>query len=97
MVLKLGGVGWMAGPGCVMPRECVRLYDLARAGDWEAAMAEQRRQWAINEVFTKYALAACIKTALQLQGFDVGDAIAPQEALKPEAVEEIRRALAQLN
>ncbi len=96
LVLKLGGVGWMAGPGCVMPRECVRLYDLALAGEWDAAMAEQRRQWAINEVFTKYALAACIKTALQLQGFDVGDAIAPQEALKPEAVEDIRRALAQL-
>jgi 4-hydroxy-tetrahydrodipicolinate synthase len=96
LVLKLGGVGWMAGPGCVMPRECVRLYALACAGEWDAAMAEQRRQWAINEVFTKYALAACIKTALQLQGFDVGDAIAPQEALKPEAVEDIRRALAQL-
>jgi len=96
LVLKLGGVGWMAGPGCVMPRECVRLYELACAGKWEEAVAEQRRQWAINEVFTKYALAACIKAALGLQGFDVGDAIAPQEALKPEAVEEIRRALAQL-
>jgi 4-hydroxy-tetrahydrodipicolinate synthase len=79
LVLKLGGVGWMAGPGCVMPRECVRLYDLACAGKWDEAMA------------------ACIKTALQLQGFDVGDAIAPQEALKPEAVDDIRRALAQLS
>jgi 4-hydroxy-tetrahydrodipicolinate synthase len=96
LVLKLGGVGWMAGPACVMPRACVRLYDLACAGKWDEAMAEQRRQWAVNEVFAKYALAACIKTALQLQGFDVGDAIAPQEALKPEAVEDIRRALAQL-
>jgi dihydrodipicolinate synthase/N-acetylneuraminate lyase len=85
-----------AAAGCVMPRECVRLYDLACAGEWEQALLEQRRQWAINEVFAKYALAACIKTALQLQGFDVGDAIAPQQALKPEAVEEIRRALAQL-
>ena len=96
VVLQLGGVGWMAGPGCVMPRECVRLYDLVRAGRFDEAMAEQRRQWAINEVFAKYALAACVKTALQLQGFAVGDAIAPQEALKPDAVEEIRRALAQL-
>lgn len=96
LVLKLGGVGWMAGPGCVMPRECVRLYTLVREGRETEALEEQRRQWAINEVFTRYALAACIKTALQLQGFDVGDAIAPQEALKPEAVEDIRRALAQL-
>jgi 4-hydroxy-tetrahydrodipicolinate synthase len=97
LVLQLGAVGWMAGPACVMPRECVRLYELARARKWDEAMAEQRRQWAINEVFTKYALAACIKTALQLQGFDVGETIAPQQALKPEAVEEIRRALAQLS
>ena len=96
LVLKLGAVGWMAGPGCVMPRECVRLYELARAGAWEQALAEQRRQWAINEVFTKYALAACIKTALQLQGFAVGDAVAPQQPLAPEAVEDIRRALAHL-
>lgn len=86
----------MADPACVMPRECVRLYDLVRAGRLEEALAEQRRQWALNEAFTKYSLAACIKTALRLQGFDVGDAIPPQEPLKPEAVEDIRRALAQL-
>jgi 4-hydroxy-tetrahydrodipicolinate synthase len=96
LVLQLGGVGWMAGPACVMPRECVRLYALARAGRMEEAMAEQRKQWAMNEAFTKYSLAACIKTALRLQGFDVGDSIPPQEPLNPEAVEEIRRALAQL-
>ena len=96
LVLQLGGVGWMAGPACVMPRECVRLYALARAGRMEEAMAEQRKQWAMNEAFTKYSLAACIKTALRLQGFDVGDSIPPQEPLNPEAVEDIRRALAQL-
>lgn len=96
LVLQLGGVGWMAGPACVMPRECVRLYTLAREGRLAEAMAEQRKQWAMNEAFTKYSLAACIKTALQLQGFDVGDAFPPQEPLPPDAVEDIRRALAQL-
>ncbi len=96
LVLQLGGVGWMAGPACVMPRECVRLYTLAREGLLAEAMAEQRKQWAMNEAFSKYSLAACIKTALQLQGFDVGDAIPPQEPLPPDAVEDIRRALAQL-
>ncbi|MDA8107086.1 MAG: dihydrodipicolinate synthase family protein [Betaproteobacteria bacterium] len=96
LVLRLGGVGWMAGPACVMPRECVRLYDLARAQRWDEALAEQRRQWAINEVFAKYALAACVKTALRLQGFEVGEPLAPQQPLGPKAVEEIRRALAQL-
>lgn len=96
LVLQLGGVGWMAGPACVMPRECVRLYTLARQGRMAEALAEQRRQWAMNEAFTKYSLAACVKMALRLQGFDVGDAISPQEPLPPEAVEDIRHALAQL-
>jgi len=96
LVLQLGGVGWMAGPACVMPRECVRLYELVRGGRLEDALAEQRKQWAMNEAFTRYSLAACIKTALRLQGFDVGDALPPQEPLPPEAVEDIRRALARL-
>lgn len=93
LVLQLGGVGWMAGPACVMPRECVRLYTLAREGRVAEAMVEQRKQWAMNEVFTKHSLAACIKTALRLQGFDVGEAIPPQAPLKSEAIEDIRRAL----
>jgi 4-hydroxy-tetrahydrodipicolinate synthase len=94
LVLQLGGVGWMAGPACVMPRACVRLYTLVREGRMEEAMAEQRKQWAMNEAFTNYSLAACVKTALHIQGFEVGDPIAPQEPLSFEAVEEIRRALA---
>src|SRR5690606_11057601 len=49
-----------------------------------------------NELFQKYALAACIKTALQLQGFEVGPPIAPQEPLPSNAVEEIRQALVSL-
>lgn len=96
LVLRLGGVGWMAGPACVMPRQCVHLYELVRAQRWDEALAEQRRQWAINEVFAKYALAACIKSALRLQGFEVGQPIAPQQPLPPEATDEIRRALSQL-
>ncbi len=29
-VMLIGGVGWMAGPACVVPRQSVQLYDLAR-------------------------------------------------------------------
>jgi 4-hydroxy-tetrahydrodipicolinate synthase len=31
-VMLIGGVGWMAGPACVVPRQSVRLYDLCSAG-----------------------------------------------------------------
>jgi len=67
-VMLSGGVGWMAGPACVVPRQSARLYDLCRAGKWEEAMRLQRRLWRMNRVFAKYNLAACIKGGLELQG-----------------------------
>jgi 4-hydroxy-tetrahydrodipicolinate synthase len=83
-VMLIGGVGWMAGPACVIPRQSVRLYELCRAGRWADAMALQRRLWRINEIFARFNLAACIKAALEIQGYDVGGPIAPQRALGVE-------------
>jgi 4-hydroxy-tetrahydrodipicolinate synthase len=80
-VMLIGGVGWMAGPACIIPRQSVRLYDLCRAELWAEAMELQRELWRINEVFARFNLAACIKAALQLQGYDVGDPVPPQPAL----------------
>ncbi|MEX0637375.1 MAG: dihydrodipicolinate synthase family protein [Burkholderiales bacterium] len=76
-VMLLGGVGWMAGPACVAPRQSVELYELCKRGDWTAAMAKQRPLWALNQAFAKYNLAACIKGALELQGYAVGAPLAP--------------------
>src|SRR6201994_1122809 len=93
-VMLIGGVGWMAGPACIIPRQSVRLYDLCRADKWDEAMALQRRLWRINEAFARYNLAACIKAGLAIQGYDVGDPIAPQIALTAEqrqAVESVLR------
>ena len=66
--MLIGGVGWMAGPACVIPRQSVRLYELCRAGRWGEAMELQRRLWSINEAFARFNLAACIKAALQIAG-----------------------------
>lgn len=93
-VMLLGGVGWMAGPACVAPRQSVELYELCRRGEWAAAMARQRPLWALNQAFAKYNLAACIKGALELQGYAVGVPLPPQAPLPPEGVEDLRRALA---
>jgi 4-hydroxy-tetrahydrodipicolinate synthase len=92
-VMLIGGVGWMAGPACVAPRQSVRLYETCRRGDWSAAMDLQRPLWALNQAFAKYNLAACIKGGLQLQGYDVGAPLPPQSPLPPEGVEEVKRAL----
>jgi dihydrodipicolinate synthase/N-acetylneuraminate lyase len=92
-VMLIGGVGWMAGPACVAPRQSVDLYNLCRRGDWAAAMECQRPLWNLNQAFAKYNLAACIKGALQLQGYPVGAPLPPQAPLPPEGVEEVRCAL----
>jgi 4-hydroxy-tetrahydrodipicolinate synthase len=83
-VMLIGGVGWMAGPACVVPRQSVALYELCKAKRWDEAMALQRRLWRLNEAFARYNLAACIKAGLAFQGYAVGDPIAPQAALTAE-------------
>jgi 4-hydroxy-tetrahydrodipicolinate synthase len=95
-VMLIGGVGWMAGPACIVPRQSVALYDLARRGEWDKAMRLQRKLWAVNEAFAKYSLAACIKGALDIQGFAVGDPLPPQAPLGEEGREELRLLLAGL-
>jgi dihydrodipicolinate synthase/N-acetylneuraminate lyase len=92
-VMLIGGVGWMAGPACVAPRQSVELYDLCRRGDWAGAMERQRALWNLNQAFAKYNLAACIKGGLQLQGYAVGAPLPPQAPLTPEGIDEVRRAL----
>jgi 4-hydroxy-tetrahydrodipicolinate synthase len=95
-VMLIGGVGWMAGPACVAPRQSVELYELCRRGDWAAAMAKQRPLWRLNQAFAKHNLAACIKGGLELQGYPVGAPLPPQAPLSAEGVEDVRRALAEI-
>jgi 4-hydroxy-tetrahydrodipicolinate synthase len=92
-VMLIGGVGWMAGPACVAPRQSVELFELCRRGEWAKAMARQRALWNLNEAFAKYNLAACIKGGLQLQGYPVGDPLPPQAPLSAKGIEEVQRAL----
>jgi dihydrodipicolinate synthase/N-acetylneuraminate lyase len=92
-VMLIGGVGWMAGPACVAPRQSVELYEICRRGDWAAAMEKQRPLWALNQAFAKHNLAACIKGGLELQGYAVGAPLPPQAPLSPEGLAEVRKAL----
>jgi 4-hydroxy-tetrahydrodipicolinate synthase len=95
-VMLIGGVGWMAGPACLIPRQSVELYNLCVAARWDDAVTLQRKLWRVNEAFARYNLAACIKAGLAIQGYDVGDPVAPQPALSAEerkAVEAVLREL----
>jgi 4-hydroxy-tetrahydrodipicolinate synthase len=93
-VMLIGGVGWMAGPACIIHRQSVTLYNLCKAQRWDEALVLQRRLWRINEAFARYNLAACIKAGLAIQGYDVGDPVPPQAALTADerkAVEAVLR------
>ena len=92
-VMLIGGLGWMAGPSCVAPKQSVRLYELCRAGKWDEAMALQRDLWALNEAFARYNLAAAIKAGLKLQGFDCGDPLPPQSPLGEADMDVLRGVL----
>jgi 4-hydroxy-tetrahydrodipicolinate synthase len=95
-VMLIGGVGWMAGPACVVPRQSVQLYELCRAGRWDDAMRLQRRLWGINEAFARFNLAACIKAGLQMQGYDVGGPVPPQSPLTAAEREMVEKTLMEL-
>lgn len=95
-VMLIGGLGWMAGPACIIPRQSVALYDLCKAGRWDEAMALQRGLWRINEAFARFNLAACIKAGLSIQGYDVGDPVPPQAALTADARKVVEAALREL-
>jgi len=83
-VMLIGGLGWMAGPACIIPRQSVALYELCKAKRWDEAMVLQRKLWRVNEAFARFNLAACIKAGLAIQGYDVGDPVPPQAALTAE-------------
>lgn len=95
-VMLIGGVGWMAGPACIIPKQSVELYNLCRRQRFEEAMVLQRKLWRVNEAFARFNLAACIKAGLSIQGYDVGDPVPPQAPLTTEQRKAVKAVLRDL-
>jgi 4-hydroxy-tetrahydrodipicolinate synthase len=83
-VFMIGGVGWMAGPACLIPEQCVNLFNLAREKKWAEAINLQKSLWSLNIAFQNYSLASCVKAGLEMQGFPVGSPLPPQRQLDEE-------------
>ncbi len=92
-VFMLGGVGWMAGPACLIPEQSISLYEMALHKRWEEALALQKKLWPLNVAFQRYSLAACVKAGLEMQGFSVGPPLPPQKQLDSEGLKVVRRIL----
>ena len=74
----------------------LRSIELCRAGRWAEAMDLQRGLWRINEIFARFNLAACIKAALEIQGYAVGDPVPPQRPLTDNERAVVEAALAEV-
>ena len=96
-VFMLGGVGWMAGPACLIPELSVALYEMALQKRWHEALEMQKKLWPLNMAFQKYSLAACVKSGLEMQGFAVGPPLSPQRQLDAEGLNVVRSILEQMN
>jgi 4-hydroxy-tetrahydrodipicolinate synthase len=92
-VFMLGGVGWMAGPACLIPEQSIALYELACQKRLEEALALQKQLWPLNVAFQRYSLAACVKAGLEMQGFAVGPPLPPQKQLDRQGQEVVRKIL----
>jgi 4-hydroxy-tetrahydrodipicolinate synthase len=95
-VFMLGGVGWMAGPACLIPEQSIALYEMARQKRWEEALALQKKLWPLNVAFQRYSLAACVKAGLEMQGFPVGSPLPPQKQLDREGRRAVRKMLEEI-
>lgn len=92
-VFMLGGVGWMAGPACLIPEQSVHLFELSKQKKWEDALELQKSLWPLNQAFQKYSLAACVKAGLEMLGFDVGTPMLPQRQLDENGLKDVRNIL----
>jgi 4-hydroxy-2-oxoglutarate aldolase len=92
--LCLGARGGILAAACVVPEVCVRLFDRFTASDHAAARDLQRRLTPIARLVTTKHGVPGLKAAMTLAGYVGGDPRAPLSPAPPEAIEEIRAALA---
>jgi 4-hydroxy-2-oxoglutarate aldolase len=94
--LCVGCVGGILAPACVVPQLCVRLFELTRAGQHEAARALQAELIPLARLLGPTYGVPGLKAALKLAGYDVGFPRSPLAPVPDEAVAAMRQALARL-
>ena len=94
--LLVGAAGGILALASVVPDLCVELYELVRTGRLDEARALQRRLTPLAGLVTSTHGVPGLKAALTLLGYTVGEPRPPIRPVDPGAVEEMRRALADL-
>lgn len=90
-----GSKGSIWGAVNFAPAECVRLFELARAGEQEAAHDLFRRLWNVLDFLGKEGYAASTKAAAELLGIDLGAPREPYGRLPEDKLKELAALLDQ--
>jgi len=94
--LCVGAVGGILAPACVVPDACVRLFELARAGRHDEALAAQRQLMPIARLLGPTYGVPGLKAALRIIGCDVGVPRPPLAPVPDAAIPQLRGAIAAL-
>ena len=83
--LTIGCVGGVCALAVVAPEECVKIYDLVKAGDLDAARDLQLKMLPVNQAVTAVYGVPGLKAALDMRGYFGGD---PRLPLLPSSEQE---------
>ena len=92
--LKEGGAGGIAGRANIWPHTIANIYNCFIAGDLEGAQRAQDAVAVLQQTFKYGNPNTIIKTAVALQGRNVGKCRAPFNYVPEEGLEAIKKVLA---
>ena len=93
--LKEGGAGGIAGRANIWPATVAKIYDCFKAGDLEGAQAAQDAIAILQQTYKYGNPHTIIKTAVALQGYNIGKCRAPFNYVPEEGLEAIKKVLAE--
>jgi len=91
--LGIGAVGGILALACVLPDACVRVFELARDGNYSEARTLQLRLVPIAKLVGSMHGIAGLKAALKLVGCDVGGPRSPLAPVADTTIAALREAL----
>jgi len=92
--LSVGAVGGILSLACVLPDACVRLFELARRQQYDAARVLQQQLMPLARLLGSQYGVPALKAGLKLAGCDVGFPRPPLMPLAEASVAVLRDALA---
>jgi 4-hydroxy-2-oxoglutarate aldolase len=93
--LAIGAVGGVLALANIAPQQCIDIYRLFRAGQWEEAAELQRKMIPVNTAITARFGVAGLKDALELLGYAGGSVRAPLLDLDEKAKQTLRGILSE--